>query len=408
MARHTGGLSEQERSFVHETVYGVLRRLLYIDYRLGFYLTKPQKLKPQTMMNLRIGAYQILFMRVPDWAAVSETVEVEKRTGRNPSVVNAVLRKIATLKEEPPLPGDPLKRLSISTSHPLWLVQRWVRRFGLKEAESLMEANNAIPPIVLRVNILRTTRQTLINYLKNKGMECEETRYSPFGIKLKDRPSKDLLAELSSVAMVQDEGAQLCTMLLSPRPQDRILDACASPGGKTAFLRELTQGRANIVAVEVSPERARILRKNLKTLGHDEIDIIEADIKRLTFGLPFQRILLDAPCSSFGVIRRNPDVRYRYSSKDLQEFGRMQLELLQAVSRFLDPGGTLLYSVCSLEPEETVEVVEAFLQKNSDFYIIKDVPEGIDNRFFDERGFFMSLPHRDDMDGHFGVRLSRR
>jgi 16S rRNA (cytosine967-C5)-methyltransferase len=405
--KYREGLSEVDMSFLQELIYGVLRKLLYLDWRIRQYLSKPEGLKPETRMNLRIGAYQILFMRVPDWAAVNETVKVEKRTGRNPNVVNAVLRRIAAQRHEPPLPQDPIKRLSIVTSHPEWLVSRWVDRFGPQEAEELMNTNNTAAPITLRVNTLRTTREKIIDYLRSQGIEAYETEYSPVGITITGRCPFDILRQIVGDVMVQDEAAQLVTMLLAPEPGHRVLDACAAPGGKTAFISELTKGEVTLVAVDMGSERVALLRDNLKVAGHQKVDIIEADIRKLSFGIPFHRIMLDAPCSSLGVIRRNPDVRYRYREEDLKVFKQRQVELLASVSRYLLPGGILVYSVCSFEPEETHEVVEEFLNKNDDFIIIKST-DRIHKPFIDERGYFFTFPHRHKMDGHFGVRLTRR
>jgi|Deesub1362B_J571_1020462.scaffolds.fasta_scaffold00078_18 16S rRNA (cytosine967-C5)-methyltransferase len=405
--KYSEGLSDVDRSFLQELIYGVLRKLLYLDWRIGQYLARPEGLRSETIMNLRVGAYQILFMRVPDWAAVNETVKVEKRTGRNPNVVNAVLRRIVDQRDDPPLPQEPVKRLSITTSHPEWLVRRWMNRFGPTEAERLMNINNTMAPITLRVNTLRTTRTKIIEHLRSRGIEAHETEHSPVGITITGRCPFDILRQLMGAVMVQDEAAQLITMLLEPEPGQRILDACAAPGGKTAFIIELTGGKASLVAVDMDSERVALLRDNLRAAGYQGVDIIKADIRRLSFGIPFHRIILDAPCSSLGVIRRNPDVRYRYGEKDLKVFKQRQIELLSSVSKYLLPEGILVYSVCSFEPEETLEVVEEFLNKNGDFIIIKSTGE-IHKPFVDEKGYFFTFPQRDKMDGHFGVRLTRR
>lgn len=416
--RAVQGISYQiphgEIPFVREVLYGVLRNLIYLDWRLSFYLKKPGKLPSYTINNLRSAAYQIFFMRVPEWAAVDEAVKSEKLLGRHPGLINAVLRNLLRETTPPVLPGSDTENLSISYSHPRWLIKRYLKRFGREETKSLLIANNKIPPITLRINTLRTDRSMFSALLASHGIPHEFTKYSPQGITLSSYEDLDKITQFSGLFYIQDEAAQIVTMLLEPEPGERLLDACASPGGKSSLLAELTKDEADITAVELDEDRLETLRSNLSALGIKSVkpmlgDILQMDIKDL-----FDRILLDAPCSSLGVIRRNPDVRYRLTPAELNRRAERELQMLLGVSRHLKPGGRILYTVCSFEDEEGRMIIERFLNKTSDFYIIdiaeveKAVALGIIDEFRTPDGFFTSLPHRHDMDGFFGALLGRK
>ncbi len=414
LQKTSSGTAVEEIPFMREVLYGVLRNLLYIDWRFSPYLRRPGKLNHYTLNNLRAGAYQILFMRVPEWAAVNESVEAEKARGRHPELVNAVLRSLVREGSQPPLPSSLDRRLSILYSHPLWLVRMWLRRFGPVETEKLLQFNNTIPPLTLRINSLRITIEDFRKVLNDRGIPHQKTSHSPVGVVLEKPEDLSGIRDLGGLFYIQDEAAQMISLLLDPSPGERILDACAAPGGKATHLAELTRDRAEIVAVDISPERLGILRDNMARLAIRSVRPLAIDIRELGPEHSFDRILLDAPCSSLGVIRRNPDVRYRYSRKKLIETAETELDLLQAVSTHLRPGGRILYAVCSHEPEEGEGVIERFLNKNPDFYII-DMAELFQREsrnfltpFRTEKGFFLSLPHRHGMDGFFGALMERK
>lgn len=404
-------LDDRDRAFMMEIVYGVLRHSITIDWVLSSLLRKPSTLGNRTINNLRAAAYQILYMRVPEWAAVNEAVEMEKEKGR-PAVVNGVLRnmlrdidqiraRLAALSN-----GGGPKYISLVTSHPQWLISRYIERFGEKEAVELAEANNRVPPLTLRVNTLKTKRPYVINRLSDAGIQGVPTTYSPDGIKLCGfRIYKELSSFMGEVT-AQDEASQLVTYLLDPQPGERILDASAAPGGKTTHIAQLMLDNGEITAVDRDEARLKRLRDNVSTLGLSSIIIVHADIADFTPGCRFDRILLDAPCSALGVIRRNPDVKYKHTEKDLAVFKSRQLSMLRRVSVMLKPGGMLVYSVCSTEPEEGEDVIKEFLKDSEDFYIIETSPLLV--REFMRHGFLRTYPHRDDMDGFFGARLGRK
>ncbi len=404
-------LDTRERSFLMELVYGTLRYRDTLDWALKRFLRKPSGLGPDTLNNLRLAVYQILFLRVPEWAAVNEAVEIEKKAGK-PELVNGVLRNFLRVPAQERLDLEPLKKkgpvpyIALRTSHPQWLIRRWVKRFGEEGALALAEANNRIPPLTLRVSTLRYTREEVIRRLSAMKIQGEQTRFSPDGITLKEfRPFRELFSFRDSL-LVQDEAAQLITRLLEPSPGERILDACAAPGGKTTHMAQLMEDRGEIIAMDTDERRLGLLRENVSNLGISSVKILRGDVMKYSPDKPFDRILLDAPCSSLGVIRRNPDVKYRHPSRDLLAFRAKQSELLRSVARFLRPGGILVYSVCSTEPEEGEEVTKEFLKDSPDFYIIDTTLSFL--RGFMENGFFRTYPHKNDMDGFFGVRLCRK
>ncbi len=321
-------LDRRDRSFNMEIVYGVLRYRDTIDWILDHFLENPSKLGDFTLNNLRIAVYQIFFMRVPDWAVVNESVEIEKNKSlrdapnRKGPLVNAVLRNILRQKEKFVLPvklEDPVEAIAINTSHPKWLIERWIERFGKNDALLLAKANNEIQPFSIRANTLRISRDSLLENLSDNGVAGEPTRFSPDGIILKEMHTYADLNFIHGLFAVQDEASQLITYILDPKPGERVLDACAAPGGKTSHIAQCMQDKGEIIAVEKDPKRIVSLEDNLKTLGIGSVKIVNSDMNSLkdTDMGKFDKILVDAPCSSIGVIRKNPDIKYKYTAADL-------------------------------------------------------------------------------------------
>jgi 16S rRNA (cytosine967-C5)-methyltransferase len=405
-------LDRRDRAFLMEIVYGVLRFRDTLDWILNHFLKNPSRLGDRTLNNLRIAVYQLLFMRVPEWAVVNEAVEMEKISSGSPAgpgLVNAVLRNLLRRRNSFSLPlafDDPVLRISINSSHPSWLVKRWVARFGEEETALLAEANNEIPRMTLRVNTLKTGRKELLERLSLKGIAAEPTRFSPDGISLRDTVSYEDLSFVKGLFVVQDEASQLMTYLLNPGPGERILDACAAPGGKTTHIAQMTGDSGEIVAVEKDAKRIARLRDNIGALGITSVRIVNADIRDLQDAGSFDRVLLDAPCSATGVIRKNPDVKYRHTEGDLLAYKVKQTELLRTVSRLLKKDGTLVYSVCSTEPEEGEETVNEFLKAAPDFRMIDTEVTFL--RDFIDGVVLRTYPHRHHMDGFFGASLCRK
>ena len=404
-------LDKRDRSFMMEIVYGVLRYRDTLDWILSHFLKNPAKAGDFTRNNLRASLYQLYFMRVPDWAVVSESVEMEKSSSRHgkPTLVNAVLRNILRQKERfaPPLSlEDPVSNIAVNTSHPNWLVKRWIRRLGEEGALLLAEANNRVPPMTIRVNTLRTKRQDLLSLLAAHEVEAEPTEFSPDGITLKHVRSHTELTFAHGLFAVQDEASQIISYLLDPKPGEKVLDACAAPGGKTTHIAQMMKDTGEITAVEKDDKRTAMLRDNISALGIRSVIIINQDAAQLRGVGPFDRVLLDAPCSATGVIRRNPDIKYRRKAKDLEGYRTKQIHLLHKASQLLKEGGRLAYSVCSMEPEEGEQVINEFLKTSKEFRIID--AEAPFLKSFMHEGFLITYPHLHNMDGFFGVALCRK
>jgi 16S rRNA (cytosine967-C5)-methyltransferase len=414
--RHALQFNKRDTAFLMEITYGVIRYRDTLDWILNHFLKKPVQLSDFTMNNLRTAVYQIYFMRTPDWAVVHEAVNIEKGKGIDrkltagkPSLVNAILRNMLRERErfKPPFEFDnSALSIAVNTSHPLWLVKRWIKRFGDCEAGLIAESNNIIPPLTVRANTLRTTREKLMKMLADHRIASEPTQFSPSGILLKNRPAYSELSFAHDLFTVQDEASQLISYLLNPQPGERILDACAAPGGKTSHLAELSEDKGKITAVEKDRNRMTMLEQHIKKLGITSVRTLHADmIKLMNVGF-FDKILLDAPCSSIGVIRRNPDIKYRHTARELMAFQAKQLQLLIVSSRLLKKKGVLVYSVCSTEPEEGEDVIKEFLKTERDFRIINDEQDVLAPLKDDM--FFRSLPHIHNMDGFFGVSLCKQ
>ena len=403
-------LDERDRAFAAELVYGVVRYRDSLDWLLKGFLRRPGGLGPNTLDNLRMAVYQIEFMRVPEWAAVNEAVLIEKRDGK-PAVVNAVLRNYLRNKPQlPPADLDNAETIAIRTSHPLWLVDRWMKRFGNAEASALCEANNMQAATVLRFASVERRNEAL-GTLNASGIDAAPARLVPCGLVLPDGAKFDELAAILPFPyFVQDEAAQLVGLLLNPSHGQRALDLCAAPGGKTTHLAELMRDAGEVVAVDRDEARAGLICENTKRLGLTSVDVRIADATVFSDEKGFDHVLVDAPCSALGTIRRNPDVKYRHTPSDLRRLQRAQLRILKNAGRLARSGGTLVYAVCSTEPEEGEEVIRGFLQHHRNFSIIEgEFAAFAGLRVCDALGFvgYRTFPHRDGMDGFFCSRLKR-
>lgn len=418
-------LTHSERAFLAELVYGTLRWMGKIDWIIDSFLEKPHKLDLRVRNALRLGIYQMDHMNsVPDYAAVHETVElVKKLFKREPYLVdtmarltNAVLRRYQREREKikfPKLEEDPVKHISVVQSHPEWMVRRWVERFGVEGALKLCEANNRIPPLVLRANTLRCTREQLIEDLEREGVKAKPGRYAPEAVVLEDFPVFERLSSFKKGwFFVQDEASMLVVHVLSPDVDELIVDVCAAPGGKTTHIGQMAQNLAKIVAIDLSKEKLKLVRENCVRLGIMDVQLREHDatepIKELIGRA--DRVLVDAPCSNTGVIRRHPDLKWNKSEEEIGRFAELQLKLLIASSQYVRRGGVLVYSTCSLEPEENEDVIEKFLGEVKGFEV-EDVTRFLPppaREMVTPEGFFKSYPHLHEIDGFFCARLRRR
>jgi len=411
-AHARGGPDPRDLGLMHELVKGTLRWRGRVDWaldpRVHIGLAKVQ---PWIKNVLRLGAYQILFLdRIPPHAAVDESVKLAHKYGHpgTAGLVNSVLRRLADEKDSIAVPnGDDPASLAVWGSHPEWLVDRWLGRFGVEAARALMLANNRPIPAGLRVNRLRGTREQLIERLATEDVTATPARYSPDLVWVEGHHGPGSLAAFrEGWCTVQDESESLVGRLVAPQPHERLLDLCAAPGGKCTHLAELMGDEGEVWAMERDAARAASLEHTVARLATHSVHVVQGDGRTYTFPMPFDRVLVDAPCSGLGVIGRRADARWRKGPEALREMPKVQLDLLAAGGRRARPGGVLVYSVCSFEPEETVAVVERFLRQSPSFVLESAaglLPEGV----VDENGFMLLVPHVHGCDGAFAARFRR-
>jgi len=404
----------RDSAFILELVYGTLRNRSRLDWALNLLSTQPlENTDAWTRNILRMGAYQLLFLdRVPASAAVNTATELAKVHGKKQGYVNGLLRNLDRKRSAIAFPGteDLVKRLAVLHSHPEWLVRRWLERYGAEITETLLRTNNLPAPLVIRCNTLKSTRDQLHAALASQGAESRETFYSPAGLEILSSPGiRALPAYEQGWFMVQDEAAQLVSLLLAPGPGENVLDACAAPGGKAAHLDELMGDRGNIIALENDYTRIVKIRENIGRLGLKIITPEKGDATQYREG-PFDKILIDAPCSGLGVLRRHPDGRWTKNERMIGERAAVQKRILENCANLLKPGGVLVYSTCTTEPEENERIINAFLASKGGDFTIDDPRSFLPVQaaaFVDDTGFFRTFPNALGMDGFFGARLVR-
>jgi 16S rRNA (cytosine967-C5)-methyltransferase len=414
-------LSKRDRSLFFALVYGVVRWRGQLDWIIDrFSTTRRNKIDPGILNILRIGLFQIIHLdRVPASAAVHSSVEMAKSVASSWVVryVNALLRKAAKEYKNlsyPDLSQDPVPSLSIRKSFPAWIVARWLDRFGTKETEKLCDAVNAIPAITVRTNTLLTTRQALMARLQNTVENIRPTRYTAEGICF--TAPKTAIPELGAFKdgwfQVQDEAAQLVTYMLDPQPDETVLDACAGLGGKTGHIAQNMKNRGRILAVDKDEEKLGRLMCEMQRMKISAVRSHPYDWFRSADEMRpgmFDRVLLDAPCSGLGVIRRNPDIKWSVSPEQLITHRQRQRVFLDSLARLVRPSGVLVYAVCSTEPEETDEVTADFLKRHPGFAVDRGAGPVSEMAFppVIREGYLKTFPHLHGMDGFFSVRFKR-
>jgi 16S rRNA (cytosine967-C5)-methyltransferase len=414
------GLSAPDRAFATELVYGTLRWRGRLDHLLGRCLDRDlAKLEPLVATALRLGAYQIVVDdRVPASAAVDESVRCLRAAGveRATGLANAVLRRLAAEHAslvEPALGDDPLGHLMHALSLPRWIAERWLAQYGAPEAAALARASNEPPPLTVRANRLRTRRDALVAELRQRFPDARACAFAPDGIALGRRgnPSLDP-AFRDGRFTVQDEASQLVVALLDPRPGERVLDVCAAPGGKSTAIAERVGAAGSVLALDRHQGRLELAQRAARRLGVANLTCRVADAARplLEVAPPasFDRVLVDAPCSGLGTLRRNPDARWRVRPGDPARLADAQRRILRSAAESVRVGGELVYSTCTTLPEENEGVIEAFLSGAPGFDRVprRELPDLL-FPLVDADGVMRCLPHRHDMDGFIAVRMRR-
>ena len=404
----------RDRQLVMALVYGVVRWQGYLDAIIEKFSRHPlRQMKPLTVAALRVGLYQLVFLdRIPESAAINETVQALK-LARQPKwligFVNGVLRAMVRQKADLPTPDE----AAAVASHPAWLVARWEALFGPERARRICWINNTPPPLVVRVNSRRIAPEAWLTLLRAQGVEGERTLFSPEAVRINNFQGQvtALPGYGDGFFVVQDEAAQLVTHLLAPFAGAGYLDGCAGLGGKTLHLAQLLPDSARLVAVEPSLKRQALLRENMQRLGGPEIEIQGGTLQEFAGQRQegFAGVLIDAPCSGLGVIRRQPDIRWQRSLAALTGYQARQRELLAAAAGLVEHGGVLVYATCSIDPMENDEVIGAFLQEQPEFSLSparEYLPEAAKG-FCDGRGFLKTTPEQ-GLDGFFAARMERK
>jgi 16S rRNA (cytosine967-C5)-methyltransferase len=412
---------DRDRALAADIAAGVQRWRAALDHLIAAFSKRAiDRLDPEVVEILRLSAYQLLHhTRVPASAVVDDAVNLARRAGKQSAAgfVNAVLRTLSRRRKDLPLPARDgsggreaaLAYLSITLSHPDWLAARWLDRFGFDATEAWMQFNNAPAPLTLRANRLRATPEEVIDRLAADAVRLRPGHFAPDALIVEE--GHPLRGRQEGLFVVQDEASQLVALLAEPRPGWRVLDACASPGGKTTALAAALNGTGQLVACDVRDRRMALLRKTVSAAGADEVRLVQADLLRpLPFTRPFDLVLVDAPCSGLGTLRRDPDIRWRRRESDLPALAAAELVMLQHAADAVAPGGRLVYATCSSEPEENEGVVDAFLATTPDF-APRDAREAaprLPHDVIDARGHLRTEPHVHGLEAFFGAVLERR
>lgn len=401
-------LSDVDRRFATELVYGTVKAGGTLDWIIKKYISKPLKKLDAVVLNiLRLGVYQIKYMdKVPESAACNESVELAKKftNAGAAKFVNGVLRTMLREPQKADFPngkGNATAELALKEMHPEWLVRRWIKEFGYDEAVRLCEFNNQQAPLVLRTNTLKTNSSELILNLESRGVEAHKSMLAPEGVILDKHGSLDNLEALQEgYCQVQDESSMLVAHVLDPQPNEFIIDVCSAPGGKTTHIASLMENKGRILACDIYGHKLERVRENAERLGIEIIETEEMDARDVgeEYTEMADRVLVDAPCSGLGVLRRKPDSRWRKSKELLTELPKLQLEILKSAGNALKKGGILVYSTCTIAREENQSVVEAFLKDNDRFELL-NAGERLPKPRTEE--MVQLYPQRDGTDGFF-------
>jgi 16S rRNA (cytosine967-C5)-methyltransferase len=406
-------LSGPDKALLYEIVHGVVRWQGRLDWILnGFYKGTFSKAIPNLKNALRVALYQILFLdRVPDYAAVNEVVEfVKKLQGQKPAdLVNAVLRNIIRSKNAiryPEPDEDLIGYLAAYYSHPSWMVKRYVARFGREDTEKLLTFNNEKPYLTLRINALKTKPDEFKSLLEGVNLKYRQGSYLPEFFKLLNLTNITAWEYYAKGYFnIQDESAGLACRLLDVQEGLRVLDMCAAPGGKTAYIAALMHSRGEVVALDRFESRLKLLQKNMDRLSVDCVRTTVADALEYK-SLPFDRVLVDVPCSGTGTLSKKPDIKWKKDIFDIRNLNVAQTKLLNKGATLVRPGGIVVYSTCSIEPEENFEIVKKFLEEFPNFRL-ESAKGKFPDEIIDENGCIQTLPHIHKMDGAFAAKLVR-
>lgn len=414
LAASDSEMRAEDLALTYELVLGTLRWQLWLDALIEHYSGRgAESLDAPVRRALRLGLYQLRFLsRIPPSAVVNESVNLaySARLRSAAAFINAVLRRATREPEYDPAANgsDSIELLSIQTSHPAWLIGRWVKAFGVEEAEKFARANNEVPPVAFRLINPRQETDAVVGQLLEAGGGVEQSIITPGAWRV--RGASGLIQKLAREGKIylQDEASQLVAHVLAAQEGECVLDVCAAPGSKTTHIAALAPGLSLIVAGDLHEHRARTIARTAERQGIKNLNVIVHNAEtQLPFAdQTFDRVLVDAPCTGTGTLRRNPEIRWRITARDIADLSGRQRRILRSAARMVRPGGSLVYSTCSVEPEENEEVVAGFLKEQANFSL---VPVNVAPALRNPDGTTArTWPHREGTDGFFIAHFQRR
>ncbi|MET3194415.1 16S rRNA (cytosine(967)-C(5))-methyltransferase RsmB [Bacillus sp. OAE603] len=412
-------LSSADAGLLTEIIYGTIQRDQLLDFYLEPYIKNQKKLEEWVYILIKLSLYQFHFLdRVPAHAVLNEAVEIAKKRGHKgiASLVNGVLRNIQrngvrSINEI----KDKVEKLSIETNHPLWLIEQWISEFGEDETRKMCEENILPPYQTARVNSMKATREEVIRMLEDEGINVEVGNLSPFAIEIQKGNVAHSNAFKEGYISIQDESSMLVAQALGVNEGDQVLDTCAAPGGKSTHIAELLKGTGSVTSLDLHKHKVKLIKEQANRLGLENIETIALDARKAPEefeGKLFDRVLVDAPCSGLGVIRRKPDILLKKNATDVSNLQKVQKSILHEASKLLKPGGTLVYSTCTVGHEENLDVVNSFLEEHDDFELDRSLIEHVPNELKEDKtvqnGYIQLLPHYFGTDGFFIARLRKK
>ncbi|TLS37318.1 16S rRNA (cytosine(967)-C(5))-methyltransferase RsmB [Pseudalkalibacillus caeni] len=412
-------LNRKDIGLLTEIVYGTIQRKRTIDFFLDAFLKNKKKIETWVYSLLELSVYQMVYLdRVPDRAVIHEAVEIAKKKGHKgiSGFVNGVLRSVqrkgvpsfSTIK-------DTAEKIAVEYSHPTWLVKRWIAQYGEEETINICKINLEPPQVTARVNTAKTSVGEVMAHLEEEGLTVERGDLSIDGIKIIDGYLPGTRAFKNGLVTIQDESSMLVARGLDIEPGMSVLDACAAPGGKTTHIAELMKNEGQVYSLDLHKHKVKLIKDQVKRLGLTNVETAALDSRKaggFFQGTRFDRILVDAPCTGYGVIRRKPDIKWSKQEKDAEAISAVQKEILQTVSTLLKPGGKLLYSTCTIEEAENQRVIEAFLKENPEFTqdrtLIERLPEKLGHFVGNDDGQVQILPHYFGTDGFYIACLTKK
>lgn len=409
-------VSSLDRRFISQLVYGVLENKIYLDHIVkSFSKTKLHKIEIEILNILRIGLYQIVFLeKIPSSAAVNESVKLAKKVNHRLSgFVNGILRNFARNPDTVKLPddkADTINYLSVKYSHPKWLVSKWVNDYGVEFTKDLLESNNESPDLTVRTNTLKVTREALIKQLEDEGVKCRIGEIAPEAIVIESmKKGLDYLKPFKEgLFQIQDESSMLVSHVLKPEQAEFIIDVCSAPGGKSTHIGQLMNNKGKILSRDIHEHKLNLIKENSERLGVTIIQTEEYNALTLDESLleSADKVLVDAPCSGLGIIRRKPEIRYFKEAKDIVELSKLQTQILNVSSKYVKIGGVLVYSTCTIQDEENKSVIKKFLEENDNF-ALEDINENIPKAIRSKNKYLQLYPHLSNTDGFFICKMKR-